>query len=251
MATIPRPSASSQVDYPTRDGRPMGETEVHRDRMYDVIQVLQDFFAADPMVCVSGNLLIFYVPGDKRRHVSPDVFVVRGVPRRQRDNYLVWEEGRAPDLVIELTSRSTRKEDLVKKFELYRDVLRVAEYFLFDPKAEYLDPPLRGYRLVEGRYDRIEPTAGGRLPSAVLGLELERVGSQLRFYDPASGRHLPTPREALRESEAARQETEAARQQEAAARRKEAAARQQAEAEAQRLRQELADLRRKLTGGGE
>jgi Uma2 family endonuclease len=229
MATIPRPSTSPKVDYPTRDGRPMGETEVHRDRMVDVIHVLQNFFAADPRVCVSGNLLIFYVPGDKRRHVSPDVFVVRGVPKRQRDNYLIWEEGRAPELVIELTSRSTRKEDLVKKFELYRDVLRVAEYFLFDPKAEYLDPPLQGHRLLGGQYVRIEPGPGGRLPSVVLGLELERVESQLRFYDPATARYLPTPREALLESEAARQ---------------------QAEAEAERLRRELEDLRRRLAGGG-
>ena len=192
MATIPSRTASSKVDYPTRDGRPVGESDVHRDRHFDLVQVLRDLFAADPMVYVSGNLLIFYVPGDKRRHVAPDVFVVRGVPRRQRDNYLVWEEGRAPDLVIELTSPSTRKEDLVKKFELYRDVLRVPEYFLFDPRDEYLKPPLQGYRLTEGQYVRIEPVAGGRLPSAVLGLELERMGSELRLYDPASGRYLPT-----------------------------------------------------------
>ncbi|HEX8198997.1 MAG TPA: Uma2 family endonuclease, partial [Isosphaeraceae bacterium] len=211
MATIPRRSASSEVDYPTTDGKPMAETEDHRDIMVDSIQVLQDHFAADPMVCVSGNLLMYYEPGNKRRHVSPDVFVVRGVPRRRRQYYLVWDEGRAPDLVIEVTSRTTRKDDLDQKFALYRDGLHVAEYFLFDPLAEYLDPPLQGYRLLQGQYVRIEPTAGGRLPSAVLGLELERVESQLRFYDPASGRHLPTPREALRAAESARQETEAAR----------------------------------------
>ena len=182
----------------------MAETEVHRDLMFDSVQVLQDLFAADPMVCVSGNLLMYYVPGDKRRHVSPDVFVVRGVPKRRRQYYLVWEEGRAPDLVIEVTSRSTRKEDLGKKFELYRDLLHVSEYFLFDPLAEYLDPPLQGYRLIEGQYVRIEPTAGGRLPSAVLGLELERVGSQLRFYDPAAGRYLPTDREVKQALQAVR-----------------------------------------------
>jgi Uma2 family endonuclease len=238
MATIPRPSTSSKVDYPTRDGRPVGETDVHRDRHFDLVHVIRDVFAADPMVYVSGNLLIFYVPGDKRRHVAPDVFVIRGVPKKQRDNYLIWEEGRAPDLVIELTSRSTRKEDLVKKFELYRDVLGVEEYFLFDPKAEYLDPPLQGHRLTEGRYVPIEPV-GGRLPSAILGLELEAVGNELRLYDPAAGRYLPTAQEikqSLRETEAARQQ--------------EAAARQQAEAEAERLRRELEDLRHRLAGGG-
>ena len=207
MATTPsRMRVREAVDYPTSDGKPMAETEDHRDIMIDSIQVLQDHFAADPMVCVSGNLLMYYVPGDKRRHVSPDMFVVRGVPKRRRQYYLVWEEGRAPDLVIEVTSRSTRREDLEKKFALYRDQLHVSEYILFDPLAEYLKPPLQGFRLIDGQYVRIEPTAGGRLPSAVLGLELEGVGSQLRFYDSAAGRYLPTDREvkqALRQSEAA------------------------------------------------
>ena len=229
MATTPSTRVRDQIVYPTRDGRPMGESDVHRDRMFDLIQMLQDHFAADPMVCVSGNLLIFYEPGNKRKHVAPDVFVVRGVPKRERDNYLVWEEGRGPDLIIELTSRSTRHEDQVKKFELYRDVLRVSEYFLFDPRAEYLKPPLQGHRLIDGQYVRIEPVAG-RLPSVVLGLELEAVGNQLRFYNPATGRYLPTPRETSREAEAARQQAEAARQQAEAARQQEAAGRQEAEA---------------------
>ena len=149
---------------------------------------------------VSGNLLVFYVRGDKRRHLSPDVFVVRGVAKHARPNYLLWEEGRAPQVVIELTSSSTRREDLETKFELYRDTLRVQEYFLFDPRRDYLDPPLRGYRLRQGEYRPIRPTAAGRLPSRVLGLELERVGQVLRLYDPSSGGWLPTPQERARRS---------------------------------------------------
>ena len=96
MSTVPSTPPSSEVDYPTSDGRPMGETEVHRDDMISLIQALQHHFGNDPMVCVSGNLLLYYVPGDKRRHLSPDVFVVRGIPKRERKYYLVWEEGRAP-----------------------------------------------------------------------------------------------------------------------------------------------------------
>ena len=85
MSTIPKTKA---IHYPTRDGRPMGETEVHRDDMYDLIVSLKRHYADDPNVCVSGNLLIFYVEGDKHRHISPDVFVTLGIPRRRRDNYL-------------------------------------------------------------------------------------------------------------------------------------------------------------------
>lgn len=191
----------ADVEYPTRDGRPMGETDVHRDNMTTLVWTLQTHYAADPNVYVSGNLMMYYVPGDKRRHLSPDVFVVRGVAKGRRLYYLVWEEGKAPDLVIEITSKSTRKEDLDTKFALYRDTLKVPEYILFDPFEEYLKPSLQGYRLVNGQYVTIPPREG-RLPSAVMGLDLVRSGSELRVFDPGTGRLLPTPDEnaaALRE----------------------------------------------------
>jgi Uma2 family endonuclease len=222
MATIPRTPVDREIDYPTSDGKPMAETDLHRDRMTDLIEMLQDVFAEDPRVYVSGNLLLFYERGDKRKHVAPDVLVVRGIPKLpRRDHYLVWLEGKGPDLVIELTSKTTRREDQTKKWTLYRDVLKVPEYFLFDPYEDYLKPPFQGYRLVEGQYVAIEPVEG-RLPSAVLGLHLERDGTELRFYDPATGRRLPTRQEALR------QKDDVIREQ---------------DAELQRLREELEALR--------
>ena len=121
------------------------------------------------------------------------MLVALGVPKLpQRLYYLLWEEGKAPNIVIELTSRTTRGEDRRTKWELYRDVLKVPEYFLFDPFEEYLKPSMQGYRLVAGEYAPIEPVAG-RLPSAELGLHLERDGTQLRLFDPATGQWLPTP----------------------------------------------------------
>lgn len=223
-----------EVTYPTSDGKPMGETDVHRNVMAVTIETLKMHFAGQ-QVYVSGNILLYYRPGNKRRHVSPDVLVVRGLEPHDRDNYLLWKEGRAPNAVIEVTSESTRDEDLEDKLEIYRDEIRVAEYFLFDPRAEYLNPNLQGYRLSRGRYEPIAP-AGGRLPSLELGLQLESDGSRLRFYDPASRRWLPTPQEAHREAVAALDQKEAALQQSEAIRR-------QAEAETERLRQELAALR--------
>jgi Uma2 family endonuclease len=198
--------------------------------MIALIQILQAYYAQEPLVYVSGNLLVFYVPGDKRRHLSPDVFVVKGVARRRRLNYLVWQEGKAPDFVIEITSSSTKAEDLKHKFQLYQNVLRVSEYFLFDPTEDYLDPPLQGYRLKRGVYVPIAARQG-RLPSKVLGLRLERHETELRLYDPSTGRWLPTPAEQLEQVEVARQ--------------REQTARQQAEAEIERLRRELDALRRR------
>jgi Uma2 family endonuclease len=221
--------ATVSVDYPTSDGRPMAETDLHRDLMVELIQTLQAYYAADPNVYVSGNLLLYYVEGDRRRHLSPDVFVVKGVPKGPRLYYLLWEEGRGPDVVIELTSASIRDEDVEHKMGLYRDVLKVPEYFLFDPNLEYLDPALQGYRLQKGVYVPIEPV-NDRLPSEALGLHLEQDDTTVRLFDPATGERLPTPAESLAAAAAA---VEAERE-----------ARRRAEAELEQLRQELEQLRR-------
>jgi Uma2 family endonuclease len=247
MATAPTLFVRKN-DYPTRDGRPMAETDLHRELMVTLIKILQARFAPDPQIYVSGNLLVFYERGNKRRHLSPDVFVVRGVPKGLRENYLIWEEGKSLDLVIELTSASTRKEDLEHKMQLYRDVLKVPEYFLFDPRGEYLQPALRGYRLAGAEYVAIDPVAG-RLPSEGVALHLEGAGENLRLYDPSSGKYLPTPEETLAEAEQGRQAEARARRAETRARRVAAEARQQAEAEVERLRREIEELRRQAGGG--
>ncbi len=193
MNVAPSTAATRRNNYPTSDGKPMAETELHRDLMIELIQTLQWFFREVLRVCVSGNLLIFYEEGN-RRHVSPDLFVVRGVEKRQRENYLVWEEGRGPQLVIELTSSSTRNEDQRTKLTLYQNVLRVREYFLFDPFGDYLDPQLQGYRLRQRVYRPIRQRQN-RLPSQVLGLHLEQSGTRLRLWDPRTGAWLLTPAE--------------------------------------------------------
>jgi Uma2 family endonuclease len=218
MAGIPTKTAEG-LDYPTSDGKPMAETDWHRDLMMVLIQTLSAYYAAEPMVYVSGNLLVFYKPGNRRRHLSPDVFVVKGVGKHQRPNYLIWEEGKGPEVVIELTSQSTREEDVEDKYELYQDTLCVPEYFLFDPLGDYLQPALQGHRLRRGRYEPILPVKG-RLPSKVLGLHLEGHGRELRLYDPTTKQWLPTPQEAL----------------------------SKAEAEVERLRRELTELRRRANG---
>src|SRR5438445_3042156 len=135
------------IDYPTSDGRPMAETEDHRDLLWDSIYTLKMHPRTARQFYVSGNLLMYYEEGNKHKHVSPDVFAVRGISKRRRKYYLVWEEAKSPDFILELTSKSTRREDLKEKFVLYRDTLKVQEYFLFDPDQEYLKPYVQGYGL--------------------------------------------------------------------------------------------------------
>jgi Uma2 family endonuclease len=201
MATVPKQRRTREIEYPSGDGKPMAETEVHLKDMIDAIQVLSDHFAGDSNVYVCGNLLLYYEEGNPRKHVSPDVLITFGIPKQpNRDYYLVWKEGKAPDVVFEITSKSTKREDQKKKFEIYRDILKVSEYFMFDPRQEYLDPPLLGFRLVDGDYVAIEPI-DGRLPSQALGLYLERDGTSLRVVDPATWRRLPTRLEARESAE--------------------------------------------------
>src|SRR5207247_2057972 len=150
----------------------------HRDLMVQGIETIKLARGNEADFYVSGNLLVFYEPGNRRKHVAPDFFAVRDVPNHDRDHYLIWEEGKAPEVVIEYTSKTTRKEDQNTKFILYRDTLKVKELFLFDPFGDYLKPPFQGYRLRGDRYVHIRPVAG-RLPSQILGLHLEVDGDWL------------------------------------------------------------------------
>ena len=201
--TLPPAPAAATIFYPESDGQPVAETDVHRTLMFELIGMLQAFFRTDPHVYISGNLFLYYQEGNPRRVVAPDVFVVLGVPNRLRRIYKLWEEGVVPAVVFELTSHSTRGEDLRSKYALYAR-LGVTEYFLFDPLDEYLRPPCQGYRLEQGRYRPLAPAADGSLWSAALGLALHGRGTQLRLYDPAGQRWLPTPQE----EEAARRAAE-------------------------------------------
>ena len=162
----PMPSpAVAEIFYPESDGQPMAETDVHRDLMIDLIAMLREYFHDDPQVYISGNLFLYYQEGNPRRVVAPDVFVVKGIPGGRRRIYKLWEEGRPPDVVFEVTSPSTRGEDLRTKHALYAR-LGVAEYFLFDPlDREDCGRPSRAIGCAWGSTGPC-----GRLPTALCGV---------------------------------------------------------------------------------
>jgi len=218
----PRTVFRPPVYYPESDGEPMAETDTHRKQMMYLLDALEDYFRDDPNVYVAGNLFVYYEEGDPTEVVAPDVFVVKGVAKRDRRIYQVWKEDKGPDVIFELTSRSTRQKDLGPKKGTY-EMLGVEEYFLFDPFGEYLEPRLVGFRLAEWGYRRSEEEP---LVSQVLGLELRVEGEMLRLVDPATGEKLLTPLEAQE-------------------------ARRRAEAEVERLQAELARLRPQLQAADE
>ena len=196
--------------YPDSDGQPMGETPRHVRIILHSYDVLDYWFRDKHDVFVAANMFLYYVRGDRHKHVSPDVFVVKGIPKikvPERRSYRLWEEGKGPSAVLEITSATTWDEDAEDKFDLYQDVLHVGEYFLFDPYSENLKTGLAGYRLVRGKYQVIKPVQG-RLPSKMLELNLENDHGKLRFFNPVSRQYLPTIREAREEMERLKNELE-------------------------------------------
>jgi Uma2 family endonuclease len=228
---ISRLDSYQEEFLPESDGKPMAETDVHRELMIALLHALKQYFREDPQVYVSGNIFVYYLDeSGERQSVSPDIFVVFGVEKKDRRTYKVEEEGKAPQVVIELTSTSTKVEDLVTKHYIYAN-LGVREYFLFDPYTETIRPALRGFQLEGGEYVQL---TGIPLYSEVLGLELRVEEGRLRLFDPKSSERLRTP-----------EETEAERRAEKATRLAAEAKAAQAEAELARLREELAKLQGK------
>ena len=226
------PPKKRPVFYPVSDGKPMAETDKHLLLMLYCIGALKLFFAEQPNFYVAGNNFLYWEEGNPKARISPDCYVVFGAENRLRDSYKAWEEGgRLPSVVFEFTSKKTRHEDVKKKRPLYEQVLKVAEYFQFDPTGDYLKPRLQGFRLRGGPYEPI-PLVGDRLYSEQLGLELVMEGERLRFWDPVKGEWLLSVAElslARAAAEQAREFAERRAEAEARARVEETQARESAE----------------------
>lgn len=224
MVAMPLEVQPTPTIYPSSDGEPVAETFVHLYAMLVTIEVLKQYLEGQ-QATVLGNQFMYYAQGFPRLRVAPDVMVIFGVAPGGRDNYKIWEEGEVPAIVFEMTSAGTRAKDETFKKMLYAQ-LGVQEYWLFDPKGEWLDAPLQGYRLHGEEY---EPIIDGL--STVLKLRLEHEGSLIGFYREDSGERLLIPSElsmALNQEALARQQAEQRAEQES----------QRAEQERQRAEQE-------------
>lgn len=201
---------ATEIENPDTDGLPMAESNFQRQYLTYAVEVLRIHCQDYADVYVSGNLFIYYEQGNPKAVVAPDVFVVFGVAKRDHFSYKLWEENKAPEFVLEITSKSTLSEDQGVKRGVYA-FLGIREYFQYDPTGDYLEPQLKGLCLVEGNYLPILATALSDgsllLVSEVLGLELRLQAGSLRFYNPVTGEKLLT----YQESEQARAEAERAR----------------------------------------
>ena len=267
---IPSAPTDASIFYPEEDGEPMAVSDLHRQILMRTLQVFDEHFKQDPDAYVSGDILMYYVEGDPRKSVSPDVLVAFGLGKKPRRNYLVWVEGKVPDFAMEFSSKNTYQNDLGHKMELYAS-LGIQDYFLCDIEGLYLPSPLMGFTLVDGVYVPISADVDGGLHSPALNLDFHigDVGRWLHspvrnldfpadvmglgIYDPVADAWLQTPAEsALAQAElaSARAENAEAEAASASARAENAETRAEtaetraetAETEVARLQEELARL---------
>ncbi|MCX7593964.1 MAG: Uma2 family endonuclease [Fischerella sp.] len=187
------------------------ETYLHLQQMLLLLKCLEwwwrnrnDFFAA-------GNLTIYDSPHQRKSSDfrGPDFFVVLGTERKPRKSWVVWEEdGKYPNVIVELLSNSTAVTDKGLKKQIYQDVFRTPEYFWFDPN----NLEFAGFVLVGGSYQSLEPNPQGWLWSQQLNLYLGVYQGELRFFTP-EGQLVPTPEEvAEQEMQRAEQQMQRAEQ---------------------------------------
>ena len=219
--------------YPESDGEPMAESPKHQQVMIDCMDILRSHFRGFVDVYIAGNMLLYYEEGNPRKSVSPDVFMVRGLSKKELRTYKTWEQPPTLDFVLEVASPSTYAKDFNEKKAIYEQILRVKEYCIYDPYHE-IDPSFVGFRLVGDVYQEIA-FVDGRLPCETLGLELGERDGVLRLYDPVTETWLGTSPERVDEANARASEAENRASEEARARR-------DAEAELEKLRAALERL---------
>ncbi|MTJ52337.1 Uma2 family endonuclease [Anabaena sp. UHCC 0253] len=186
------------IEYPRADGEPVVETYIHLYAILTTLEVLKQYLAGK-QATVLANQFLYYAQGFPKLRVAPDVMVIFDVPPGGRDNYKVWEEGQVPQVVLEMTSAGTQKQDQEQKKLLYEQ-LGILEYWLFDPKGEWINKKLQGYRLQNEIYQPITDSL-----SQPLGLRLEVEGELLRFYRLDTGDKLLIPTELAQKAENERQ----------------------------------------------
>ncbi|MDY6938297.1 MAG: Uma2 family endonuclease [Cyanobacteriota bacterium] len=184
----------------------------------------------------AGNMTVYYSSRQLRNEQfrGPDFFVVLDTEYKERKSWVVWDEdGKYPNVIVEMLSDSTADIDRTQKKQIYQNTFRTPEYFWFDPYTL----EFKGFRFV-GAYEEIATTQEGWLWSQELDLYLGIVDDKLRFLTP-EGELVPTPSEAAQQQQ---QQTEVERERAEAERERAEAERERAEAaeaELERLRQQI------------
>lgn len=209
MTIVPFPP-QTQIHYPESDGKPMAERMNHILVITYLLDVLMAWFKDRADMYVGGNNMIYFAEGFPKLSFVPDVYLIPGLDKTPRRIIKLWEEKNAPSVIFEITSRATWEVDLGDKMDLYAQI-GVREYFVYDVEHEELDPPLRGFRLVNNQYERLHANEDGEIYSEEIRLVLQEIDGTLRLINPQTREILKTYAEsdaALREAEETARELE-------------------------------------------
>ena len=227
------------------------ESDLHRDQIELLLACLKWWWRERTDFYTTGNLTIYFSPEHitTRDFRGPDFFVVLGTENKPRKSWVLWaEQGKYPNVIIELLSNSTANVDKGFKKQLYQDTFRTPEYFWFHPDTL----EFQGFCLVRGTYQPIEPNEQEWLWSQQLDLFVGVYESKLRFFSP-QGQLIPTPEERAeqekQDKELAQEQAQLAQEQAKLAQEQAQLAQEQAEAERQQrelAQQRVAELERRL-----
>ncbi|MCY7285876.1 MAG: Uma2 family endonuclease [Cyanobacteria bacterium CAN_BIN43] len=246
-AKVSLPPGTIVLPYDLESDEPELESDLHRDQIDILLKCLKAWWKDRDDFYATGNLTIYYSPDQvtTRDFRGPDFFVVLGAENRPRKSWMLWaEQGKYPNVIVELLSDSTAAVDRGLKKQLYQDTFRTPEYFWFHPHTL----EFKGFYLSRGEYQPIEPNQQNWLWSKELGLYLGVLESELRFFAP-DGQLVPTPGEqavlAQKQTVLAQEQTVLAQEQAAIAQERFEQAQQQLEQERQSRETLLAKLREK------
>jgi Uma2 family endonuclease len=173
---------------------PEMESSLHYLQLLLLVSCLDWLWREENNYFIGANLTIYFSRQQlkNRDFRGPDFFLVKNTEKKTRKSWVVWEEdGKYPDLIIELLSDSTASVDKNLKKELYQERFRTPEYFWFDPDTL----ELAGFRLQNAKYNPILPNQNNLFWSESLGLFLGIHQEKLRYFS-IEGKLVPTPEEA-------------------------------------------------------
>jgi len=181
-------SFRDEIHYPESHDDDMGESSIHYKIISYFFSALEMFFSTVDDIMIAANMNLYYEEGNPRKYYTPDLMISFGAEKRDRQVYKLWEEKVFPQVVFEVASERTWKNDIGEKSEFY-GYFGTEEYYLIDPERRYLPLPLMVYRRQEKRLKYI-PLEENRIFSPRLGLEIVDTGKSFRLFNPQTQEFL-------------------------------------------------------------
>ncbi|MBG0744629.1 MAG: Uma2 family endonuclease [Cylindrospermopsis raciborskii KL1] len=159
------PTLPTQDDLPYDDGVPM-ESPRHKLQLELLTETLTPWLEQREDGFMGGDMFVYFSANEVKTEdfKGPDFFAVLGVPKGERKSWVVWQEGKGPDVIVELLSESTAKTDKTTKKSIYQNQMRVPEYFWYDP---FNPEDWKGFKLINGVYKPLELVEGGYISEQI------------------------------------------------------------------------------------